>query len=60
MEPMLETMHKNCLSLQSCKFVQNYFSNIIILHAHVQCACIVMAKYQLATAKTVVEVDRPV
>ena len=48
MEPMLETMHKNCLSSQSCKFVQNYFSKIIFLHAHVQCVCIVMAKYQMA------------
>ena len=50
MEPMLKTMHKNCLSSQSCKFVKNYFSKIIFLHAHVQCVCIVVAKYQTAPA----------
>ena len=60
MEPMLETMHNNCLSSQSCKFVKNYFSKIIFLHAHVQRVCSVMAKYQRAPAKTVVGVDRPV
>ena len=38
----------------------NYFFKIIFLHAHVQCVCIVMAKYQMAPAKTVVGVDRPV
>ena len=60
MEPMLKTMHKNCLSSQSCKFVKNYFSKIIFLHAHVQCVCIVVGKYQMAPAKTEVGVDRPV
>ena len=59
MEPMLKTMHKNCLSSQSCKFFKNYFSKIIFLHAHVRCVCIVVAKYQMAPAKTVVGVDRP-
>ena len=38
----------------------NHFSKIIFLHAHVQCVCIVVAKYQMAPAKTVVGVDRPV
>ena len=48
---MLKTMHKNCISSQSCKFVTNYFSKIKFFHAHVQCVCIVMAKYQMAPAK---------
>ena len=60
MEPMLKTMHKKCMRSQSCKFVKNYFSKKIFLHAHVQCVCIVMTKYKMAPAKTVVEVDRPV
>ena len=61
MEPMLKTIHKNCLSSQSCKFAKNYyFSKIVFLNAHVQCVCIVVAKYQMAPAKTVEGVDRPV
>ena len=60
MELILKILHKNCLSSQSCKFVKNDFSKIIFLHAHVQCVCIVVAKYQMAPAKTVVGVDRPV
>ena len=64
MEPIMKTMHKNNLSSQSYKIVKNYyfffFFKIIFLHAHVQCVCIVMAKYQMATAKTVVGVDRAV
>ena len=60
MVSMLKTMQKNCLSSQSCKFIKNYFSKIIFVHAHVQCVCIVMSKCQMAPAETVVGVDRPV
>ena len=50
---------KNCLSSHSCHFVKNYFFWTKLLHAYVQCAYIVSAKYQIAPSKAVVGVDRP-
>ena len=69
----VENMHKNFLSCLwprsntanlgpvTGPIRNNLINNIIIfLHAHVQYVCIVLAKYQMAPAKTVVGVDRPV
>ena len=53
-------VENTAVSSQSCKFVKNYFSEMIFLHAHVQCVCIVKSKCQMAPAETVVGVDRPV
>ena len=57
----VENLHKKLSKFKQLKFCQKYFFfKIIFLHAHVQCDCIVKAKYQIAPAKTVVGVDRPV
>ena len=49
---------KNCLSSHSCHFVKNYFFCTKLLHVYVQCVYIVQAKYQTASLKAVVGVDR--
>ena len=51
---------ENCLSSHSCHFVKNCFFWTKLLHAYVQCANIVSAKYQIAPSKAVVGVDRPI
>ena len=56
----VENLHKKLSKFKQLKFCQFFFSKIIFRHAHVQCVCIVNAKYQIAPAKTVVGVDRPV
>ena len=58
----VENLQKNCLSSKAEILSKIFFFlfKIIFLHAHVQCVCIVKAKYQIALAKTVVAVDRPV
>ena len=38
-------------------FCQKYFYGIKLLHANVQCVYIVYAKYQMASVKTLVQVD---
>ena len=57
----VENLHKKLSKFKQLTFCQKYiFFKIIFLHAHFQCVCIVKAKYQIAPAKTVVGVDRPV
>ena len=51
---------KKWLSSKRCHFVKKYFYGIKLLHANVQCAYIVYAKYQMASVKTLVQVDFPV
>ena len=56
-----ENLHKNIVYVQTAEILSKiFFFKIIFLHAHVQCVCIVKATYQIAPAKTVVGVDRPV
>ena len=51
---------KKWLSSKHCYFVNKYFYGIKLLHANVQCVYIVYAKYQMASVKTLVQVDFPV
>ena len=51
---------KKWLSSKRCHFVKKYFYGIKLLHANVQCVYIVYAKYQMASVKTLVQVDFPV
>ena len=51
---------KKCLSSKRCHFVKKYFYGIKLLHAYGQCVYIVYAKYQMASVKTLVQVDFPV
>ena len=51
---------ENCLSSNSCHLVRNYYFQIKLLHAYVQCVFIEVAKYQLAPSKAVVVVDQPI
>ena len=53
----VENLHKKVSKFKQLKFCQKYFFKVIFLHAHV---FIVKAKSQIAKAKTVVGVDRPV
>ena len=46
-------------SSHSCHFVKNYFFLTKLIHAYVQWVYIVLAKYQIASSKAVVGVDRP-
>ena len=48
------------LSSKRCHFVKKYFYAIKLLRANVQCVYIVYAKYQMASVKTLVQVDFPV
>ena len=50
---------KYCLSSHCCHFVKMYFFLTKLLHTHVQCVSIVLAKYQIVPSKAVVGVDRP-
>ena len=52
--------HKICLKSKSFEFVQKIFFQIKLLHANVQCVCIMYAKYQIVSSKSVVPVDFPV
>ena len=45
------------LSSKHCHCVKKYFYDIKLLHANVQCVYIVYAKYQMASVKTLVQVD---
>ena len=45
---------------KTLSFVKKYFYGIKLLHANVQCVFIVYAKYQMASVKTLVQVDFPV
>ena len=45
---------------KTLSFCQKYFYGIKLLHANVQCVCIVYAKYQMASVKTLVQADFPV
>ena len=51
---------KKWLSSKHCHFVKKYFYGNKLLHANVQCVYIVYAKYQMASVKTLVQVDFPV
>ena len=51
---------KKWLSSKHCYFVKKYFYGIKLLRANVQCVYIVYAKYQMASVKTLVQVDFPV
>ena len=51
---------KKWLSSKRCHFAKKYFYGIKLLHANVQCIYIVYAKYQMASVKTLVQVDFPV
>ena len=48
---------KKWLSSKRCHFVKKYSYGIKLLHANVQCVYIVYAKYQMASVKTLVQVD---
>ena len=56
----VENLHKKLSKFKQLKFRQKYCFQNNIFHAYAQCVCIVKAKYQIAPAKTVVGVDRPV
>ena len=45
---------------KTLSFCQKYFYAIKLLRANVQCVYIVYAKYQMASVKTLVQVDFPV
>ena len=51
---------KKWLSSKRSHFVKKHFYGIKLLHANVQCVYIVYAKYQMASVKTLVQVDFPV
>ena len=51
---------KKWLSSKRCHFVKKYFYGIKLLYANVQCVYIVYAKNQMASVKTLVQVDFPV
>ena len=46
--------------LKTLSFCQKYFYGIKLLHANVQCVYIVYGKYQMASVKTLVQIDFPV
>ena len=45
---------------KTLSFCQKIFYGIKLLHANVQCVYIVYEKYQMASVKTLVQVDFPV
>ena len=45
---------------KTLSFCKKIFYGIKLLHANVQCVNIVYAKYQMASVKTLVQVDFPV
>ena len=53
-------LRSKVLSSKRCHIVKKYFYGIKLLHANVQCIYIVYAKYQMASAKTLIKVDFPV
>ena len=57
---ILKTLTKLLLSSKRFEVVKNYVFHIKLLHANVQCVCIMYAKYQIVSAKSVVPVDFPV
>ena len=59
-KPLLRSkVLKKWLSSKHCHFVKKYFYGIKLLQANVQCVYIVYAKYQMASAKALAQVDFP-
>ena len=58
--PYLCTCHTKWLSLTSCHFAQKFIFFMTPLHAHTQYICIVLAKYQQASVKALVQVETSV
>ena len=57
---MKKKIEKKMLSSKYSHFVINYFLSIKYLHANVQGVYIVYAKYQMPTAKALLQVEFPV
>ena len=57
--PYLIGNRKKWLSSQSYHFVKNLYFGIKLFHSNVQCVYIAYVKYQIVSAKAVVQVDFP-